>query len=174
MQLAGIGVDMLEIARMRRVLATNPRFIERVFTSEERSYCTRCARPAEHFAARFAAHEAILKALGCGFGNGVGLLDVSVGRTENGRPFAVLKGRAAEIAAEQGVREIALSLSHTHDVAVANAVCVTDEVRPEQDGKTDAAAELAASFKKARSIIDELERLQSELIVQETQSSQEV
>ena len=72
------------------------------------------------------------------------------------------------------MREIALSLSHTHDVAVANAVCVTDEVRPEQDGKTDAAAELVASFKKARSIIDELERLQSELIVQETQSSQEV
>ena len=174
MQLAGIGVDMLEIARMQRVLDTNPRFIERVFTPEERAYCARCARPAEHYAARFAAHEAILKALGCGFGNGVGLLDVSVGRGENGRPFAILTGRAAEIAADQGVREIALSLSHTHDVAVANAVCVTDGVRPKQDEKADAASELAASFKEARSVIDELERQQSKHIVQETQSSQEV
>ena len=174
MALAGIGVDMLEIARMQHALDTNPHFIERVFTPEVRAYCDRCARPAEHYAARFAAHEAILKALGCGFGNGVGLLDASVGRTENGRPVAILKGRAAEIAAEQGVREIALSLSHTHDVAVANAVCVTDEVRPVQDDKPDAAAELAASFKRARSVIDELERLQNSLITQETQMSQEV
>ena len=174
MALAGIGVDMLEIARMERVLKTNPHFIERVFTPEERAYCDRCARPAEHYAARFAAHEAMLKALGCGFGGGVGLLDASVGRAENGRPVAILRGRAAEIAAEQGVREIALSLSHTHDVAVANAVCVTDEVRPKQDEKPDAAAELAASFKQARTVIDELERLQNGLISQETQTSQEV
>lgn len=174
MALAGIGVDMLEIARMEHALATNPHFIERVFTPEERAYCDKCARPAEHYAARFAAHEAILKALGCGFGRGVGLLDVSVERNENGRPVAVLKGRAAEIAAEQGVREIAISLSHTHDVAVANAVCVTDEVRPKSDEKADAAAQLAASFKEARSVIDELERLQASLATQETQTSQEV
>ncbi len=174
MVLAGIGVDMLEIARMEHVLATNPRFIERVFTPEERAYCDRRTRPAEHYAVRFAAHEAMLKALGCGFGNGVGLLDASVGRDENGRPIAVLAGRAAQIAAEQGVREIALSLSHTRDVAVANAVCVTDEVRPKQEGKTDAAAELTASFKQARSVIDELERLQNSLITQETHMSQEV
>ena len=174
MALAGIGVDMLEIARMEHALATNPRFFERVFTTEERAYCDRCARPAEHYAARFAAHEAILKALGCGFGNGVGLLDASVGRAENGRPIAILRGRAAEIAAEQGVREIALSISHTREVAVANAVCVTDAVRPKQEEKVDAAAELAASFKEARSVIDELERLQNSLVSQETQTSQEV
>jgi holo-[acyl-carrier protein] synthase len=174
MAFAGIGVDMLEIERMEHALATNPHFIERVFTPEERAYCDRCARPAEHYAARFAAHEAILKALGCGFGNVVGLLDASVGRSESGRPVAVLKGRAAEIAAELGVREIALSLTHTHDLAVANAVCVTDEVRPKQEEKPDPAAELAASFKEARSVIDELERLQNTYITQETQTSQEV
>ena len=67
MALAGIGVDMLEISRMERVVRRRPSFLRRVFTDDERAYCERCARPAEHYAARFAAREAVLKALGCGF-----------------------------------------------------------------------------------------------------------
>ena len=63
---AGIGVDMLEIARMERVIERRPSFLKRVFTKEERAYCGRRARPAEHYAARFAAREAVLKALGTG------------------------------------------------------------------------------------------------------------
>ena len=73
MALAGIGVDMLEISRMERVMRRRPSFLRRVFTDDERAYCERCARPAEHYAARFAAREAVLKALGCGFAEGVGL-----------------------------------------------------------------------------------------------------
>ena len=160
MATAGIGVDMLEIERMERALARRPRFAERVFTEEERAYCDRSARPAEHYAARFAAREAVVKALGTGFAEGVGLRDVSVSRDDAGRPRAVLSGRAAQIARERGIREIALSISHTHDVAVANAIAVTDDVRPAPDERVDAARELARSFKEARAVLDELERVQ--------------
>lgn len=164
MTLAGIGVDMLEIARMQHALDERPYFILRLFTEDERMYCEHTARPAEHYAGRFAAREAVLKALGLGFGNGVGIGDVSVMRDDSGRPHALLAGRAAEVAREQGVREVALSISHTHDVAVANAVAVTDVVRPKPDEKEDAAKTLAVSFKEARSVIDELERVQETIM----------
>lgn len=164
MALAGIGVDMLEIVRMQYALDERPYFIRRLFTEDERMYCEHTARPAEHYAGRFAAREAVLKALGLGFGNGVGIGDVSVVRDDSGRPHALLAGRAAEVAHEQGVREVALSISHTHDVAVANAVAVTDVVRPKPDEKEDAAKALAVSFKEARSVIDELERVQETIM----------
>ena len=160
MALAGIGVDMLEISRMERVIERRPSFLRRVFTDEERAYCEHTARPAEHYAARFAAREAVLKALGCGFSDGVRVKDVSVVNDETGRPQAKLEGRAAQIAAEQGVREIALSISHTRGVAVANAVAVTDKVKPKPNPKEDAAKALASSFREARALIDELERVQ--------------
>ena len=115
------------------------------------------------YAGRFAAREAVLKALGTGFSQGIGLKDVSVTRDESGRPQVLLAGRAAEVAAEQGVLEIALSLSFTRDMAVANAVAVTEAARPHRDEARDPDRELAASFKEARSVIDELERLQEGL-----------
>ena len=160
---AGIGVDMLEIARMERVIKRRPSFLKRVFTDEERAYCDSCARPAEHYAARFAAREAVLKALGTGFSEGIGFKDVSVTNDEWGKPIAVLSGRAAEVAAKRGVQEVALSLSHTRDVAVANAVLVTEDVRPKVEERQDPAQELLASFKAARTVIDELERQQLSL-----------
>ena len=164
MATAGIGVDMLEIERMERVIARRPNFVRRVFTDEERAYCEKSARPAEHYAARFAAREAVLKALGTGFSGGIGLRDVSVSRDESGRPRVVLAGRAAEIARERGVHEIALSISHTRDVAVANAIAVTDDVRPAPPARDEAARALATSFKEARSVLDELERVQEEAL----------
>ena len=164
MATAGVGVDMLEIERMERVMARRPNFVVRVFNDEERAYCEKSARPAEHYAARFAAREAVLKALGTGFSEGIGLRDVSVARDDSGRPRAVLAGRAAEMARERGVREIALSISHTRDVAVANAIAVTDEVRPSPPARDEAARALATSFKEARSVLDELERVQEEAL----------
>lgn len=161
MATAGVGVDMLEISRMERVLTRRPRLAEKVFTDEERAYCDRTARPAEHYAARWAAREAVVKALGTGFSDGVGLRDVSVGRDESGRPRAILAGRVAELVAERGIREVALSISHTHDVAVANAILVTDDVRPAPNERHEAERTLAASFKEARSILDELDRAQA-------------
>ena len=161
---AGIGVDMLEIERMEQVMRRRPSFVRRVFTEEERAYCDASARPAEHYAARFAAREAVLKALGTGFSGGVGLRDVSVTRDAAGRPQALRTGRAAQIARERGVREIALSISHTREVAVANALAVTDDVRPAPATRDDAARALAASFKEARAVLDELERVQEEAL----------
>lgn len=157
---AGIGVDMLEIARMERALKRTPRLAERLFTEDERAYCERCARPAEHYAARYAAREAVLKALGTGFSDGMTLKDVSVTHDAHGAPKVILAGRAKEVAERQGVREIALSLSFTHDVAVANAVAVTDEVVPHKDEHEDAAEQLRRSFRDARGVLDELDRIQ--------------
>lgn len=164
MALAGIGVDIIEIARVERALERTPGIRQRIFTDEERAYCERTARPAQHYAGRFAAREAVLKALGTGFSKGVGLKDVSVTRDEAGRPQALLAGRAAEVAAEQGVVEIALSLSFTHDMAVANAVAVTEAARPRKEEAHDPEGDLARSFKEARSVIEELERLQQDKV----------
>ena len=162
MAVAGIGVDMLEIARMEAVMRRRPSFVARVFTEDERSYCDASPRPADHYAARFAAREAVLKALGTGFSEGVGFRDVSVRRADNGRPSCVLSGRAAEIAEARGVQEVAISLSTKHEEAVANAVMVTEAVRPKRDAAHGAATEIQASFKSARVIVDELEHLAGE------------
>ena len=161
---AGIGVDMLEIDRMEQLAERRPSILTRVFTDEERAYCDARARPAEHYAARWAAREAVVKALGTGFADGIGFKDVSVVNDESGRPRAVLTGRALEVARAQGVREVAISISHTRDVAVANAVMVTDDVRPKVDDRPDPERELLASFKQARVVIDELERQQTALL----------
>lgn len=148
---------------MEHALARRPSFASRMFTDEERRFCEGTARPAEHYAARFAARKAVLKALGCGFGQGIGRKDVSVGIDANGRPVAVLAGKAQEVAHARGVAEIALSLSFTHDVATAMALLVTDEVRPQPKEERDPQQELMASFKQARTVIEELERLQGDL-----------
>lgn len=164
MALAGVGVDILDIARTERAIERTPAFCRRVFTDAERAYCERRARPAQHYAARFAAREAVLKALGTGFSRGVGLRDVSVAHDEAGRPVAVLTGRVKEIAQEQGVLAVEISLSFTHDVAVANAVAVTAEVRPKPRDAFDPRRAMDASFREARGIIDELERVQEEAL----------
>ncbi|MDO4807842.1 MAG: holo-ACP synthase [Coriobacteriales bacterium] len=157
---ASIGIDMLEIARMEKTLARRPSFVTRVFTEEERAYCDSKARPAQHYAARFAAREAVLKVLGTGFSRGVGLADVSVRNNEAGRPEVVIGGRARQIAEEQGIHEIALSLTYTHEVAAASAVAITEEVKPKHEERPDPKEELRASFRAARSVLDELERVE--------------
>lgn len=155
---AGIGVDIVEISRMEQILERTPSFAQRLFTDEERAYCDASARPASHYACRFAAREAVLKALGTGFGQGVGRSDVSVSRDKNGKPLAVLSGRAAEIAQHQGIVEVALSLSFTTDLAIANALALTADVRPKQkDVKEDDRTKIAKSFREARAVLDELD-----------------
>ena len=159
---AGVGVDIVQISRIESILEKTPSFASRVFTDEERAYCDAANRPAAHYACRFAAREAVLKALGAGFGqDGVGRHDVSVSRDSNGRPKAVLSGRVAQLATEQGVVEVALSLSFTNELAVANAMAITAEARPKpKEDKVDEKARIAQSFREARSVLDELERVQ--------------
>lgn len=156
--MAGVGVDIVEIERVRRAMMRTPRFALRVFTPEEREYCDRRAHPFASYAGCFAAREAVLKALGTGFGEGIGFQDVSVGHDDRGKPLALLRGRALEVAQAQGISEIYLSISHTRDVAVANAVAATPASQPRRDERVDEKALIAAQFKEARSLLDELDR----------------
>jgi holo-[acyl-carrier protein] synthase len=112
---AGIGIDLLEIERLERALERRPRLAERLFTEAERSYAADRARPARHLAARFAAKEAVVKALGLSGGFGLGEIEVVAGE-----PPTVRLSGAAEAAA--GEREIEISLTHSRDYAAAVAI----------------------------------------------------
>lgn len=153
----GLGVDIVEIERMRRILDRTPSFAHKVFTEAEQAYCNRKASPATHYAARFAAKEAVCKALGTGIlASGIGLQDVEVTLDSRGKPQVALHGAAAEIAQEQGVLDVPLSLSYTHDVAVANAVAITKASQAERERRRDVKAELAQQFKEMRGMLDDL------------------
>ncbi len=149
----GLGVDIVEIQRMREALERRPRIKERCFSEEERSYCDARSRPEIHYATRFAAKEAILKALGTGFG-GMRFTDVGVARDERGRPHPVLSGRAAAFVQELGVSELHVSLSYTHVTAVASAVAIVPD--PPADAELTQQELLSASFKDARVVLDDL------------------
>ena len=153
----GLGVDIVEIARMRAILERTPNFRIRVYSEDERAYCDATATPEVHYATRFAAKDAVLKALGTGFSGGIGFRDVEVRRTTKGRPYVVLSGRAKEVAAEQGVRELPLSLSYTHTDAVACAMAITEDSVRVQEERVNPMEELAKQFKEARKMLDDLE-----------------
>jgi holo-[acyl-carrier protein] synthase len=111
----GVGIDLLEIDRLERALQRHPRLAERVFTEAERDYAAARARPARHLAARFAAKEAVVKALGLKGGFGLREVEVIAGEP----PTVRLSGRAAEAATDRGIE---ISLTHSRDFAAAVAV----------------------------------------------------
>jgi len=115
---SGVGIDLLEIDRLERALERYPRLAERVFTRAERDYAEARARPGRHLAARFAAKEAVVKALGLGGGFGLGQIEVVAGEP----PVVRLSGRVADTAAG---RRIDLSLTHSRDFAAAVAIIDT-------------------------------------------------
>lgn len=126
----GVGVDLCEVGRMAEVLARTPGFAARVFTEAERAYCDRRRRnPAERYAARFAAKEAVLKAMGLGIG-ACRLREIEVVRASSGAPSVALHGRAQALAAERGITGWHLTLSHTDTVAIAHATGVTTVAAP--------------------------------------------
>lgn len=117
------GIDIVEITRIGELRAEHgERFLERCFTAEERAYCVDRRRAEEHLAARFAAKEAVLKALGLGLRAGMQWTDVVIVRDHEGAPGVVLHGRAAEIAAEKGIQSWLISLSHTTHSATASVI----------------------------------------------------
>lgn len=122
--LKGVGLDVVEIDRMARILEGDAadRFLERVYTPEELAYCLGKARKVEHLAARLAAKEAVFKALGTGWSEGIGWKDVEVRHDQRGRPCVVLHGKALEIFGSSGGGEIFLSVSHTSRLAMAQAI----------------------------------------------------
>ena len=119
----GLGTDLTEIERVRRsVERFGERFLRRVYTEGEIAYCMRKKNFAESFAARFAAKEAAAKALGTGISRGVSWQEFEVTREPGARPVLRLHGRAAHIARQMGVVHIALSLTHTREMAMAVVV----------------------------------------------------
>ena len=121
--IVGSGIDLVEIARIRQSMERfGSRFLERVFTGSEQAYCLRKRNAAESLAARFAAKEAAAKALGTGISRGVNWLEIEVIREPGGRPSIRFRGRAAEIAEQMGVAQIALSLTHTASLAMASVI----------------------------------------------------
>jgi holo-[acyl-carrier protein] synthase len=122
----GIGVDIVEVDRIELAIRRRSRFAERVFTDTERDYCLSKHRPHLHFAARFAAKEAALKALGTGL-RGVKWTDFEVRRDKWGKPFLKLTGAAAELARDKGICDIFISLSFSRESAIAQAIAVGTE-----------------------------------------------
>ncbi len=122
----GVGTDIVVIEDLRRRMERTSGLEERVFDPSESAYCRSMAHPFQHFAARFAAKEAVMKALGTGWGQGVEFRDVVVARVPDGAPVVELSGEAARRVAEAGGR-VLVSLSHAGDHALAFAVFETDQ-----------------------------------------------
>ena len=125
--IVGIGNDLVDLDRFRRVLERRPSLIDRLFTDSEREYARRRTDPTERFAVRFAAKEAVLKAMGVGIG-AVDWHDIEVLRDDDGRPSVALSGRAAALAVEQGIEDWRLTLSHSEIVAQAVVVALGIEL----------------------------------------------
>jgi holo-[acyl-carrier protein] synthase len=122
-EILGLGVDICEIARMEHALERHPTMRERVFTPEERAYCDSKARPAESYAGRFAAREAVIKALG-GY-RSRRWQDISVARSPSGAPSIRLDGNAKLRADALGISNVMITFTHEKTSAVAFAVAVS-------------------------------------------------
>jgi len=121
--IVGTGIDIAEVPRIRKSIERfGERFLQRVFTPGEIRYCDSKANRFERYAARFAAKEAAMKALGTGWNHGVRWRDCEVVRQPGGRPTIAFHGKAEEFAAKLGVKNAALSLTHTADQAIAQVI----------------------------------------------------
>ena len=121
--IVGLGVDIAEVGRMKAAIERHGQtFLRRVYTSQEQEYCERFKNKYERYAGRFAAKEAAMKALGTGWSRGVRWVDVEVVREKGGRPTMKLAGEAAKIAERMGVKNIALSITHTGEQAFAQVI----------------------------------------------------
>lgn len=123
MAIIGHGIDAAEVARIGSMIDRHgERFLSRCFTADERTYADASKRRVEHYAARFAAKEAVLKCIGTGWSRGVAWTDAEVVREPSGKPTVVLHGVAAKIAGDLGIVRWSLSLTHTSQLAFASAI----------------------------------------------------
>ena len=121
--IVGTGIDIAEVPRIAEAIERHgERFLRRIYTEGEMKYCDSKANRIERYAARFAAKEAAMKALGTGWSRGVRWRDVEVSRQPGGRPTMLFHGKAAEFAAKLGAVHVALSLSHTAEQAIAQVI----------------------------------------------------
>jgi holo-[acyl-carrier protein] synthase len=121
--IVGTGIDIAEVPRIRQSIERfGDRFLQRIYTPGEIRYCDSKANRFERYAARFAAKEAAMKALGTGWTHGVRWRDCEVTRMPGGRPTMVFHGKAGEFAAKLGTKNVALSISHTVEQAIAQVI----------------------------------------------------
>src|SRR5882757_3803813 len=121
--IVSVGTDIIEVYRIRETIERTPRFVERVFTESERAYCdSKGAAAAQHYAARFSAKEAALKALGTGWAGKIGWQDIEVYSDDKGAPFLKIKGGALEVMESLGATNVHVSLSHTTEHATAQVI----------------------------------------------------
>lgn len=119
----GTGVDIIEVARIDRLLEKHsPRFEEKIFTPDEILYCKSKAKPGIHFAARFAAKEAVMKCLGTGMDKGIAFNEIEVTHEPSGQPTIKLHGKGKEQSARLNIKTIHISLSHENKYAIAQAI----------------------------------------------------
>ncbi len=125
MKIHGIGIDVVEVERIASSMAEfGERFATRIFTARERAYCEAQKRPELHYAARFAAKEAVAKAFGTGIGKELGWLDMEIVRKDSGEPQLILSGPGEEFARVHAIAEVKISLTHARHYAAANAVAL--------------------------------------------------
>jgi len=115
----GIGIDMIEVKRIEKQISAGPRFVERIFTSREVDYCERKKNKAQNYAARFAAKEAFLKAVGTGWRKGLAFKEIEVINDELGKPEIMLYGKAKKFAEERKIVNIQVSITHLKENASA-------------------------------------------------------
>lgn len=117
--IVGLGTDLIDVDRVEQKLRDDPGLAEELFTPSEIRYCEGKHQPAQHFAARFAAKEALLKALGTGWRDGLSWREIEIHHDELGRPLMVLSGKVEELARDRNVLRIHVSLTHTASHAAA-------------------------------------------------------
>ncbi|MFK7738128.1 MAG: holo-ACP synthase [Pirellulaceae bacterium] len=121
----GIGTDIIECERIDQMIAKHgDTFLQRVYTGDEIEYCSGRKASNQHYAGRWAAKEAVLKALGTGWAHGIQWTDVEVVNLQGGRPVIALSGKAKEISIQQGIEEMMISISHCKHYATAYATAV--------------------------------------------------
>jgi holo-[acyl-carrier protein] synthase len=121
--IVGLGIDVAEVERIRGVIERQgERFLRRVYTPNEIAYCERFKNKYERYAGRFAVKEAAMKALGTGWSQGARWVDIEVVRQKGGKPVLSLAGEAQKIAGRLGVKNIAMSITHTASQAFAQVI----------------------------------------------------
>lgn len=134
MDVLGIGTDITECLRIAQMIERHGElFVDRVYTPEEIRYCQQRKQATQHFTGRWAAKEAVLKAIGTGWRQGISWRDVEVRNERGGKPTIVLRGGAKEVAEHLGIAEVLISISHCRSHATAFAVAVgtaSDEATP--------------------------------------------
>jgi holo-[acyl-carrier protein] synthase len=127
MRIFGIGIDVVEVPRIAASIESyGEKYLAKIYTVAEREYCQAHKNFAIHYAARFAAKEAVSKAMGTGIGQHAAFLDLEVFHDDAGAPRVRLYGAAYEFAQANGIRHIYISLTHTDSYAAANAIAVCD------------------------------------------------